>query len=79
MAHENRGRLIEVLRRNVIAEALVQKKPRRESHDAPNLDRCREPGENAYGAALGEAAEDDALRRDACRDLVLDERVDIGL
>lgn len=80
VAHEHGRRLVHVAGRGEVrGEGLVQQQPGREAEDAGDLDGRGEAGEDAHGAALGEAAEDDAVGGDAGRDLVLDEAVEVGL
>ena len=79
VTHEDRRRLVDVPGGQVGGEALMEKQPRRQAYDAGNLDGGGEAGEDAHRAALGEAAEDDAVGGDARRDLILDEAVEEGL
>lgn len=77
MAHENGGVLVDVAVRDIVLELLVEEKPRRETDDAANLDWGRQTGEYAHGTTLGEAAEDNAVGRNAVLDLLLNEAMQI--
>ena len=75
VAHEHRRVLVHV--GGQVLELLAQEQPRREAHDASDLDGGGEAREDRHGATLGEAAEDDAVGGDAGVDLLLDQLVEI--
>lgn len=60
-------------------EALREEQPRRHADDASELVLAGQTRKDGHGAALGEAAQDDALRRDAGVDLLLDQVVEVLL
>lgn len=79
MAHKDRRGLVDVARREPLLERLVKQQPRRQADDAGNLNCGRQPGQDAHGAALREAADDDAVGSDAAVDLRLNQPVEVAL
>ena len=69
MAHEHRrlrvGALLAVLARQKTLNLVVQQEIRREAEEAGQPGRARHAREEGHGAALREAAEDDARGLDA--------------
>lgn len=63
---------------DLVAKLVAQQQPAAEADDAAELDGGGEAGEEGHGAALGEAAEDDAVGGDAGVDLGLDEAVEVA-
>jgi len=78
MPHENRRLLIRVLGRHKLADLAVHQQITRQAEDAAEFLRARDAAEDGDGAALREAAEHYACRRDTFRDLVGDEAVEVG-
>lgn len=76
VAHENRRVLVWRLGRHHVLDLVLEQQIARQAEDAAQLRRAGDTGHQAHGAALAEAAQHDALRRDARVDLVLDERVE---
>jgi len=79
VAHEHGRLLVKLGLGRDLGELLAQEEPRRQSDNAGKLVLGRQAREDAHGTALAEAAEYDAVGRDAGVDLLLDEAVEVLL
>lgn len=79
MGHEDGGAGVGVLAGllDLLGEAAAEDEPAAEAQDAGEAVRGGQAGEEGHGAALAEAAEDDAVGGDAGVDLGLDELVEV--
>lgn len=73
MAQQDGRVLVQLRLRQLLPEATAKQQPRRQRHDARELDLGSEAGEDGHGAALREAAEDYTVRGDAGVELGLDQ------
>lgn len=78
MAHEDLGVLVRASLGNKVLEFVLQKHVARQRDDATELVFAGSAGEQGHRAALGEAADDDALGGDTGSDFGVDESVHSG-
>jgi len=76
---ERRSHLVRVLLRNHVPQLGLEEQVAGQAKDAAQSLRTRDARHERGGAALAEAAEDDAVRGDAGCDLFGDERVEVRL
>lgn len=79
MGHEDGRLLVELGLGHELGELEAEEEIRGQGDNAGQLAFGSEAAEQAHGAALAEAADDDAVGRDARVDLLLDQIVEVSL
>lgn len=78
MSHENRRILIRVALRNETLDLIFHQQVTRKPNDAAEFVLAGRSSEEGDGAALREAAQNDALRRDTRGNLSIDQGVEVA-
>lgn len=79
MGHEDGRLLVELGLGHELGKLEAEEEIRGQGDNAGQLGLGSEAAEQAHGAALAEATDDDAVGRDARVDLLLDQIVEVGL
>lgn len=77
MTHEDRSFLIRVIAWYELLELVMQQQIARQPKYAAEFRGCCDAGKNRHGTALGEATEDDAIRRNTGFDFRSNEGVEV--